>query len=324
MRERSRYHRALLPVTTNRTVLTALVALLMMQAPPRSASAEDVLALYVDPALALDVEGLRAGLAADLGYEVTFADEGAARLSIASREGGAELRYEDDGAARVRRVELPADPAEAGATLVLIGANLVRDPTDQLVGAAPEAAPAVPEPPREEVAPETPEPPVPSFAVQNPFRLSLGILAGAASTRSGVSGYWYLGLDLMGTVHPNISIGITRLSFGFGFSSVESFIFSLQGTPTLEVSAFVDPHVQAYGQIGVALQGRAQTAFREGYFQVAPFVGGGVRFWANDWITIGLEIGLDVVATDAFLMGEVELPQGSVAGSGALNVGFHF
>lgn len=300
----------------------ALAALLMV-GPTGSALAEDALALYVDPALALDVEALRAGLAADLGYEVAVSDADAARLTVTSHEGGAELRYEDEGAARVRRVELPADRAEAGATLVLIAANLVRDPTDQLVGAAPEPEPVVPEPPAEELAP-VPEAPAPSFAVQNPFRLSLGILAGAASTPSGVAGYWYLGLDLMGAVHPNIAIGITRLSFGLGFSSVESFVFSLQGTPTLEVSAFVDPHVQVYGQVGVALQGRAQTAFREGYFQVAPFVGGGVRFWANEWITIGLEIGLHVVATDAFLMGDVALPQGSVAGSGALNVGFHF
>src|SRR5690606_9986892 len=122
----------------------------------------------------------------------------------------------------------------------------------------------------------------------------------------------------------NVSLGVSHLSFGLGFSSIESFVFSLQGTPTLELGAFVDRHVQVYAQLGVALQGRSQTAFREGYFQVAPFVGAGARFFAIEWLSISLEIGLHVVATDAFIMGSTSLPQGAVAGSGALGVSWHF
>lgn len=303
-----------------RTIGSALAALLLIQAPAALASAEDALGLYVDPTL--DAEALRAGLATDLGYDVELTASGAARLSIILHETGAEIAYADDDGTRVRRVELPADHGEHTVFLVLIAANLARDPTEQLVGTSPET-PLEVEPEAEYSAP-VPAEPASSFAVQNPFRLSVGLLAGAASTPPGVTGYWYLGADLMGTVHPNLSLGITRLSIGLGFSSVESFVFSLQGTPTLELFAFVDPHVQVYGQLGVALQGRARTALREGHFQVAPFVGGGVRFWATDWLSIGPEIGLHVVATDAFLMGDLALPQGSVAGSGALNVGFHF
>jgi len=139
-----------------------------------------------------------------------------------------------------------------------------------------------------------------------------------------VQGYWYIGMGFLGTVHPNIRIGLSRVSIGLGASSVEGFMFSLQGTPTFELFAFVDPHVDLFAQIGVALQGQGQTALHDGIFQVAPFLGAGARFWLTDWLSLGVELGLHLVATDTFSMGGVSLPQSSVAGSLELTAGFHF
>ena len=292
-----------------------------------TARAQAPLRAYVAAEVPVAAEAVRAGLARDLGRPVELVDAATAELAIRMAGGEAELRYDADGGARTRAVTLPTDRDDATATLVLIAANLVRDPTEQLV--APAATPTPPAPvagPPPLAAPPiaTGEKPAPAnLALARPFQLGLGILGGAASTASGVQGYWYLGMDILGTIAPGVRLGVTRLSVGLGFSNVESFIFSLQGTPTLELFAFVDPRVQVYGQVGVALQGRAQTAVREGLFQVAGFLGGGVRFWLTDWFTLGAQIGLHVVATDAFLMGDVALPQGSVAGSAGLTVGFH-
>ena len=310
--------------------LGVLMALALAHVP--RASAQVPLVLTVDPAVPVSPTALRDGLARDLGRVVELADAGPVHLAIAMRDGAAELAYADAEATRSRRVVLPDDRGEATATLTLIASNLVRDPTVQLVGppiaqasaslAAPVTDAAEAEPAVEPIPP--PAEPAPSFAEQHPFELGVGLLGGAASTPSGVQGYGYFGIELMGTIHPNLRIGVTRLSLGLGFSSSESFLFSLQGTPTLELFAFVDRHVEVFAQLGVALQGRAQTAFREGFFQVAPFLGAGVRFWLTDWLTIGVEIGLHVIATDSFVMGSVALPQGSIAGSGGLSVGFHY
>lgn len=286
---------------------------------PAAAHADEPLTVALDADVPVDADAFRDGLAADLDEVVRLGDPSAARLRIAMREDEVELSYRDGAASRTRRVALPADRGEATASLVLIASNLVRDPTDAMI-----AAPAPAPPPGEVSAPAVPLAEPLDLASRRPFRLGLGLLGGAASTATGVEGYGYFGVDLMGTVHPHLAVGVTRLSLGPGFSNIESFIFSLQGTPTLEAFVFVDPRVQLYAQVGVALQGRAQTNAREGHFQAAAFVGAGARFWLTDWLTIGVEIGLHVVATDAFVMGNVALPQGSIAGSGGVSLGFSF
>ncbi len=217
-----------------------------------TARAQAPLRAYVAAEVPVAAEAVRAGLARDLGRPVELVDAATAELAIRMAGGEAELRYDADGGARTRAVTLPTDRDDATATLVLIAANLVRDPTEQLV--APAATPTPPAPvagPPPLAAPPiaTGEKPAPAnLALARPFQLGLGILGGAASTASGVQGYWYLGMDILGTIAPGVRLGVTRLSVGLGFSNVESFIFSLQGTPTLELFAFVDPRVQVYGQ----------------------------------------------------------------------------
>jgi len=62
---------------------------------------------------------------------------------------------------------------------------------------------------------------------------------------------------------------------------------------------------------------------REGIFQVAPFLGGGVRFWIADWFSLGVALGLHLVLTDAYRMGSIELPQWSLPGTLGLSAEFH-
>lgn len=284
---------------------------LLALAPAAAVAQSNPILLVVEPELDLDADILREGLARDLERAVVVEGDAPSRLEVRAVDGRVVLRYEEGDSARERRVELPDDPAEATATVLLIASNLVRDPTLELIA------------PESDGSPDAEEP-SPSFAVRHPFRLNFGALVGAASTPVGTRGYWHLGMDLVGTVHPNLAVGVTRISLGFGASSIDGFIFSLQGTPTLELFGFVDPHVQVFAQLGVALQGRAQTASREGFVQVAPYLGGGTRIFPNDWFSIGVEIGLHLIATDSFLMGDVALPQGSLAGSAGLSANWHF
>ncbi len=272
----------------------------------------------------LEVEGpvdasvLVDALAQDLGASVVLEGNVPRVLRIrVDANGRAELTWsEPEDVERTREVELPVDPNERVQVLVLIGANLVRDPTRSLI-APEEAAP----PAETETTP--PESHESNLALARPFHLGASIIAGASSIDGEVSAFGYYGLDMSYTIDRHVTLGIGRLSIGGGFSSVESFILGVQATPYVEVFAFPDPRLQVYGQVGIALQGRT-SAINAGYFQSAAFLGAGLRWWPLDWMSVGLEIGVHLVMTDAFLMWTTPLPQLSVVGTVGLGVQFHF
>ncbi|MFK7984470.1 MAG: hypothetical protein AB8I08_00435 [Sandaracinaceae bacterium] len=284
----------------------------------------------------LDAAAFARALAAELERPVEVRDQAVSspHLRIEVAEDGVatlELRTEE-GALRQRVVAAGQDADEALRLLLLVASNLVRDPAEGLIGAAPESSPvstpdALPEPPRGIPTPalEIPGPsedPV-SFAERHPLRLGAAGMLGLHNAGGQVSPFGAYGLSLFGVVHPNLAVGVTQLNLGWGVSSFEGLILDFSGTPSLELAAFVDPHVQVYGQAGVTLQFRTQTSIGEDIFQVAPRIAGGVRMWATEWFSVSVELGVSVVATDALRISGVNLPQGTMPGTLGLAAEFH-
>lgn len=264
----------------------------------------------------IDGERLRAALERELGRRVVLGRAGTPQLSVSVRaDGRGSLRYvAADGTRRRRDVQLPADRGERLRELTLFASNLVRDQTSDLIAPPPGSEPAAVER-------------AGNLALERPFHLGLsgsfGLTAREMGGASNVQVFGAYGLLLSGTVDRMVSVGVTRLAVGAGFSSLEGAIFSLEMTPMVELFGFPDPRVQVYGQLGLAVQGRTQTSFREEILQLAPFLGGGVRFWIADWFSLGLELGLHLVLTDAYRMGSAVLPQWSLPGTLGSSVAFH-
>jgi hypothetical protein len=327
----------------NRVRVYGIVLSLLL---PSAAFAQQAsIRLELEPSAAshLDVEATVESLTRELDAPVVR--EGDARVTIAAHmlEGSRiEIVFIGPDERRARTVDLPSDRAEATRIVVLIAANLARDQIADLLSssgpsaelAAPEtpsavlaapAAPAVREPPvappasRVRVQPLDDRP----FAVRRPLHLGLAIGGGAAPVDDRAEGFFDFGLGLSYQVDPHVAIGVTQFSIGLGFSSVESFLFALHMTPFVELSGFLDRHVQAYARVGLLVEGRSETALSEGWFQTAPYAGGGVRFWITDWFSLGIEIGVHLVVTNELLLGSVRLPQWSVPGTASVTMDFH-
>lgn len=271
-------------------------------------------------------------------------DEGAARAAIdeavaptdraielvvrVDASGAVEIRVRDGDDERERRAQLPDDPQEAAQALALLAANTVANEADGLIEDAPPARTVEVVPPPVVPPPVVPPLEEPNLALRRPVHFGASGILGITSTPAGsgvnVAPFGAYGINLGFTVDRMVTLGISRLSVGGGFSSVESTILTFQGTPTLELFGFVDPRIQVYGQIGVALQGR-YSGFFGGSFQAAAYIGGGARFWVLDWFSIGVEVGLHLVLTDFFTqMGGVEIPRWSMFGTLGLSAEFHF
>lgn len=291
----------------------------------------------------LDAAAFARALSAELARPVELgeASEAMPHLRIeVDTDGVASLELRAaDGAVRRRVVAAGEDPDEALRLVLLVASNLVRDPAEGLirtpshatgepddVASEPGSVPPAPQPLGSPQLPSTAEaeqPDVPSFAEAHPLRLGVAGMLGVHNNDGQASPFGQYGLSLFGTVHPNLAVGVTQLMIGGGVSSFDGLILDVSGTPSLEVSAFVDPHIQIYGQAGVTLQFRSQTSFREDVFQVAPRIAGGVRFWAADWFSVSVELGVSLVATDAFRVSGVDLGQGSTPGTLGLAAEFH-
>lgn len=313
-----------------------LVIGLLLSAVPAEATAQD-LHLVVDGVD--EPERLAEALSGDLGRVVILGAGPPPLLRVSLGSGGeATLEYTSpEGARLVRRARIsPRGPA-AIEELTLLGSNLVRDQTPAPIieaTALPDPTPRPEEvvaPPAEPAAESTPtsestslDPRDASFALSRPLRLGVEAVFGVNVRDSNAEPIFHLGLSLFYTVHESLSVGVTRLTVGAGYSSVEGALLAFSAAPALELFTFVDPHVQLWGQVGASLQGRTPTNLGGDAFQAAPFLAAGARFWVVPWFTLGIQLAVHLTVTDAFRMGSLDLPQWSTPGTVGVSAEFHF
>ncbi len=284
-------------------------------------------------------ERLADALQADLGRPLSL-EEGLPLLRVVVTPGGqATLTYLlDEATRRTRTITISADREAAIAELTLVGSNLVRDQTEELIT---EAAPTPSAPPPPSAATQTGSatsqralvPPVElppdhlNLAQAHPLHFGLagylGLQVESSASGSNVRPFGSFGFSLSGTLNRMLSVGVTRVMLNLVFSSIEGAIVGVEGTPFVELFGFLDPRVQVYGQLGLALQGRSQTSLSEEFVQVAPLLGGGLRFWAANSFSIGVELAAHVVLTDAYFTMGATLPQFSIPATIGLSAEWH-
>lgn len=334
------------------------------------AGADDVLVVRVeDPQAILDPVQVRADVERDLGVDTIDPSVGSdlsagatLRISIAS-SGEAQIEFQFGATRRARTVALPTDRDEALRVVVLIGANLVREesadllarmarasegsdaaPAEEPAAAAGEvvtpettrAAPSAEEPAAladhdaaDDEAPVTPGPSPWSreSTEEYPGRYAITHRGGAAPSDGQAAGFFIWGFEFGYAPHPMLTLGVTDLTASGGYSSLEGTIFAGGGTLFGELGGFVDPRIQFYGRLGLALQGRLNPPPPAGGFQMAISVGAGVRLFATRRLFFAFELGANVVLTDSYAMGTgtaVNLPQGSTPASASMAVGWQF
>jgi hypothetical protein len=167
-----------------------------------------------------------------------------------------------------------------------------------------------------------PDPPA-DFAEARPFTLELAHGFGGVPVRANAEPTFSFGMGLSYRVHEHVALGVGSILIGFGGSSDGPYV-SVRALPHVELFAFVDPRVQLYAQIGARIFGDTSTSFAPGGVDVALAARAGARFWLTEFLTIGVEIGIDVVLTESMRFGSSYLPQGSVVGNVGLTLGFHF
>jgi hypothetical protein len=336
--------------------IAALAALLASFDASRARADGPPIALDVeDPAQRLDEAALREGLARDLGVAVDpgvtiDADAASAPATIRVRvtaEGAVEIAFLHADGERRRSVEIPADASEAARVVVLIAANLAREEASGLLTAlTPSPVEIVEE--RIEADPGALADPTvapPRRRARRPPAtrgMHFGIVhrAGAAVARladiggpspllaTGAGGFFQLGLEFQLAITPLISIGITdftgSIALSGGTGRGEQWLFSLGMTPYAELGGFVDERVQLYGRAGIAGQAWSYTSDP---LQAALYAAAGIRFFVADNFSIGLELAVNVVLSDSYLIGNlpgIRIPQWSTPGSGAVTTSWHF
>jgi hypothetical protein len=188
---------------------------------------------------------------------------------------------------------------------------------------------------REELPPPPPaEEPEPSEALESsdaPSRyerrtqLGISFHAGLADDGAGgAGGFLAWGLTFGITLIPHLTVGITRLGFGLGYSSIEGTIWSANFTPFVEGSFFLGEVVQPFGRLGVSMQAVGETNRRAGYFGASIFLSVGTRFWPLPWLSVEVEAAGYAPTTDPVRFGTMDVSPFSVAGTLGAGVGFHF
>lgn len=320
--------------------MNLLLALTLATAP--AGAADPTLRVEVDPVAAtrLDVDAITRALGDELDVEVVLTGDAPARVTVRAQAGAVTLRYEDDaGAARERAVALPDEPAESTRIVVLLVSNLARDQIGDLLGGpvaaveplAPAAGPPVTEPDRAEGAPPTPPVEktarVPRGPSDRNVHVGVGVTGGGATTPSGtVEPFFLWGAELGWRVAPRLKVGVARMSIGAGGSSSDASTVSVfvHGTPCLEVAGFVGERLEPFGRAGVLVKGKSESSRDAGWFEAAPYLGGGARLYVTPAVALGLEVGVNLVVTDGLTLGSTPLPRWSVPGSFGATTTFHF
>lgn len=287
-------------------------------------AADPTLRVEVDPVAAtrLDVGAITRALGDELDVEVVLSGDAPARVIVRAQADALILRYEDDaGAERERAVALPDEPAESTRIVVLLVSNLARDQVADLLGGP---VPVEGPPPTPPVATK---PPAPRGPGDRAFHVGIGVTGGGATTSAGtVEPFFLWGAELGWRVAPRLKVGVARMSVGIGGSSGEASTVSVfvHGTPCVEVSGFVGERLEPFGRAGVLVRGKDSSSRDAGWFEAAPYLGGGARLYVTPAVALGLEVGVNLVVTEGLTLGTSPLPRWSVPGSFGATTTFHF
>jgi hypothetical protein len=196
--------------------------------------------------------------------------------------------------------------------------------------AAPDACP--PEAPEAE-APEDLDideaedlPPTEEAFAPRPFSLGLSGLAGTRDDRGGIAATWTAGPDVGLRVTPRedrwlfVDVALRRITVG-GAETIGGERWAIGASPAVSVGARVQERIEIYLEVGAGLQSRFGGQGTN--IGVAPFGGGGVRFYVADFFSIGIEGALHVPATRGFLLGTEVFPQAAAIFQGGLAFTFH-
>ncbi|WP_236516570.1 hypothetical protein [Sandaracinus amylolyticus] len=199
--------------------------------------------------------------------------------------------------------------------VIIVPAEPAPPPPSEPIAPAPVAEVAV------EPAPE-PEPEPDVFA---PGFFSIG-LSGLVGLRDAphheISPTWTSGIDVGFRVLPWLSVGARRIGYGHATTLVGD-RHAIGASPALELTMPLWERVQPYAQVGAGVQVRFGGA-QGRTTGIAPFIGGGVRFFVAEIFSIAVESAMHVPVTeDGFLFGHEVLPQGSVVLQGGLAFAFH-
>jgi hypothetical protein len=156
-------------------------------------------------------------------------------------------------------------------------------------------------------------------------RFAIG-LSGLVGTRDDAGGElaptWTAGLDVGYAIMPWAAVAIRRIGYGQA-RSLGGDRHAISVSPAFELSTRVLEWLEPYAQIGAALQVRfgGQQGRDLG---IAPFLDGGLRIHALEWLSFSIEGALHVPVTSSFLLGHEIVPQGAFALQGGLGALAHF
>jgi hypothetical protein len=214
----------------------------------------------------------------------------------------------------VARGQAPAEPSAALPTQVILVLPAVEAPARPC-----EAAEA----PAEEAELLT----EPAAFAPAPLRLGLSGLVGLRDDGSrGVAPTWTAGLDVGLRLTPRedrwlfVDLSLRRITVG-GAETLAGERWAIGASPAVSVGGRVAERVEVYAELGAGMQSRfggQGTAVG-----IAPFGGGGVRFYVADFFSIAVEGALHVPATHGFLFGNEVFPQAAAVFQGGLALAFH-
>lgn len=170
-----------------------------------------------------------------------------------------------------------------------------------------------------ESPPATPSP--------GPFQLGVSGLLGLRDTGHDVAATWTAGLDVGVRLTPReerwllVDLSLRRITVGLAETLAGERI-AIGASPAVAVGGRPLDFLELYAQAGVALQSRFGGT-QGNAVGVAPFVGGGVRFYPVSFFSIAIEGALHVPATRGVLFGNEVFPQASALFQGGLALTFH-
>jgi hypothetical protein len=185
--------------------------------------------------------------------------------------------------------------------------------------APPTTAPA---PAQVAIADDLPEPEL----TPRPFRLGLSGLVGTRDDGTGIAPTWTAGIDVGLRLTPRedgfffVDVSLRRITAG-GADTIAGERFAIGASPAVSVGGRVAERIEIYAEVGVGLQTRfGSQATAAG---VAPFGGGGVRFYFTDFFSLAIEGAMHIPATHGFLLGTEVFPQAAAIFQGGLALAFH-
>ncbi len=194
----------------------------------------------------------------------------------------------------------PRDPAPAEPPIIIIELTPAAEPP----ASPPQSpTPSLPLPPDEPTVASAED------VAERPFALGLSGLFGARDGIDGVVMTWTAGIDLAYRVAPWARIALRRVTFGYA-ESAQGGRFVIGASPALDLSVPLDDVVEPFAQLGVGAQVRLGA--RAPSYGLAPFVAAGVRFHVAEWLALGAEAAMTVVATEHVLVGHELFPRASI------------